>query len=55
MALENLGPLRHSKPFSRVEVVFAEPISLARGMAAESFENERLKLESLLVSGTDDA
>ncbi|MDP3849084.1 MAG: lysophospholipid acyltransferase family protein [Luteolibacter sp.] len=43
------------KPFSRVEVTFAQAIRLTRGMDAESFENERLKLESLLVSGTDDA
>jgi lysophospholipid acyltransferase (LPLAT)-like uncharacterized protein len=43
------------KPFSRVEVTFAEPIVLTRGMDAETFENERLKLESLLVNGTDDA
>jgi len=43
------------KPFSRVQVTFAEAISLPRGMDAATFENERLKIESLLVSGTDDA
>lgn len=43
------------KPFSRVQVTFAEPIRLTRGMDAATFENERLKLESLLVNGTDDA
>lgn len=43
------------KPFSRVEVTFAEPIALTRGMDPGMFEAERLKLESLLVSGTDDA
>ena len=42
------------KPFSRVEVTFAEPIRIPRGMDADSFKTERLKLESLLVSGTDD-
>lgn len=43
------------KPFSRVVVTFAEPIRIDRGMDAETFEAERLKLESLLVNGTDDA
>lgn len=43
------------KPFSRVEVTFAEPITLSRGMDADAFEHERLKIESLLVNGTDDA
>lgn len=42
------------KPFSRVVVTFAEPVSITRGMDAETFENERLKLETLLVDGTDD-
>jgi len=43
------------KPFSRVEVTFGPAIYLSRGMDAETFENERLKLESLLVNATDDA
>ena len=43
------------KPFSRVEVIFAEAIHLPRGMAAAAFENARLEIESLLVKGTDDA
>ncbi len=43
------------KPFSRVEVTFAEPIHLPKGMDPETFENERLRIESLLVAGTDDA
>lgn len=43
------------KPFSRVEVTFAEPIRLTRGMDAEAFENERLKIETLMIQGTDDA
>lgn len=43
------------KPFSRVEVIFAEPIHLHRGMDADTFENERLNLEKLMVQGTDDA
>ena len=43
------------KPFSRVEVTFAEAIHLPRGMDAETFENERLRIENLLVNGTDDA
>jgi len=43
------------KPFSRVEVTFAEAIILPGGMDAATFENARLEIESLLVSGTDDA
>jgi lysophospholipid acyltransferase (LPLAT)-like uncharacterized protein len=43
------------KPFSRVQVTFAEPIFLTRGMDAESFENERIKIEKLMIQGTDDA
>jgi len=43
------------KPFSRVEVTFAEAIHLPRGMAAATFENARIEIESLLVKGTDDA
>jgi lysophospholipid acyltransferase (LPLAT)-like uncharacterized protein len=43
------------KPFSRVEVTFAEPIRLSRGVDAETFEEERLNLEKLMVQGTDDA
>lgn len=43
------------KPFSRVEVIFAEPIRLARGVDADTFESERLNLEKLMVQATDDA
>jgi lysophospholipid acyltransferase (LPLAT)-like uncharacterized protein len=43
------------KPFSRVIVTFAEPIYLPRAMDEATFETERLKIESLLVNGTDDA
>lgn len=42
-------------PFSRVDVTFGEFIHLDRGMDAETFEAERLKLESVMVDGTDDA
>ena len=42
------------KPFSRVAVTFAEPIHLTRGMNEEAFENERQKLEQLMIQGTDD-
>jgi len=42
-------------PFSRVEVTFAEAIHLPRGMTPETFESERLRIENLLISGTDDA
>jgi lysophospholipid acyltransferase (LPLAT)-like uncharacterized protein len=43
------------KPFSRVEITFAAPIHLPRAMEAETFENERLKLEKLMIQGVDDA
>jgi lysophospholipid acyltransferase (LPLAT)-like uncharacterized protein len=43
------------KPFSRVEVTFAEPVFIPRGLDDAAFETERLKLENLLVAGTDDA
>jgi hypothetical protein len=43
------------KPFSRVEVTFAEAISLPREMDAAAFDNVRLEIQSLLVKGTDDA
>jgi hypothetical protein len=42
-------------PFSRVSVTFGEPLLVSKGLDAEALENERLKIESLLVSGTDDA
>ena len=42
-------------PFSRVEVTFAEPIHLPRGMDPETFEKERLRIQDILVNGTDDA
>ena len=43
------------KPFSRVEVTFAEAIRVPRGLDAAAFETTRLHIESLLVKGTDDA
>jgi lysophospholipid acyltransferase (LPLAT)-like uncharacterized protein len=43
------------KPFSRVEITFAEPIHIPRGLDETAFENERQKLETLLIQGTDDA
>jgi lysophospholipid acyltransferase (LPLAT)-like uncharacterized protein len=43
------------KPFSRVEITFDEPIRIPRGLDEAAFEAERLKLETLLVAGTDDA
>jgi hypothetical protein len=43
------------KPFSRVEVTFAEAIVLPREMGAAAFEKVRLEIQSLLVKGTDDA
>lgn len=43
------------KPFSRVEVTFSQAITVPRGLDESAFENERLKLETLLVQGTDDA
>jgi len=43
------------KPFSRVTVTFARALHIPREMDDSAFENERIKLESLMVSGTDDA
>ena len=43
------------RPFSRVEVTFAEATHLPRGMDPETFETERLRIENLLIHGTDDA
>ncbi|MBC8126344.1 MAG: lysophospholipid acyltransferase family protein [Gloeobacteraceae cyanobacterium ES-bin-144] len=43
------------KPFSRVIVTFSESIHLTKGIDVETFESERLKIETLLVNGTDDA
>ena len=42
-------------PFSRVTVTFGEPLHVQKGLNAEAMENERLKIESLLLSGTDEA
>ena len=42
-------------PFSRVSVTFGEPLHVTKGLDVEAMENERLKIESLLLSGTDDA
>lgn len=43
------------KPFSRVEIIFDEPIRIPRGLDESAFEEQRRKLENLLVEGTDDA
>lgn len=43
------------KPFSRVTVTFDEPLHVSKGIDEQALENERLKIESLLVAGTDDA
>lgn len=43
------------KPFSRVVVTFDKPVTIPRGLDEAAFEAERLKLETLLVQGTDDA
>ena len=43
------------KPFSRVEVIFDQSITLPQDMEETQFENERLTLEKLLTDGTDDA
>ena len=43
------------KPFSRVQVTFAAPIFLSRGMDPETFETHRIEIESLMIRGTDDA
>ena len=43
------------KPFSRVEVVFSEAICVPRNLDETAFETERLRIETLLVNGTDDA
>ena len=43
------------KPFSRVQVTFAEPITLTRGMDAEIFENQRIRIKNLMIQATDDA
>lgn len=42
------------KPFSRVDVTFAEPIDVAAQLATSSQEAVRSDLEALLVEGTDD-
>lgn len=42
-------------PFSKVEVTFDQIIYLNRGMGAETFEKERMRIETILVNGTDDA
>jgi len=42
-------------PFSRVVVTFAEAITVPRDLDDAAFEKERLRIESLLVNGTDDA
>lgn len=43
------------KPFSRVVVTFAKPISVPRKLDDEAFEQERSRIETLMAAGTDDA
>lgn len=43
------------KPFSRVIVTFSESLQVPKGLDEQAMETERLKIESLLVAGTDDA
>lgn len=43
------------KPFSRVEVTFANPIAVATLLADTPTEEVRIHLETLLIQGTDDA
>ena len=43
------------KPFSRVEVTFAEPIDVAAQLAGSTQDAVRSDLEALLVEGTDDS
>lgn len=43
------------KPFSRVVITFDAPIDIPKGLDEAAFESERLKLETLLIQGTDDA
>lgn len=42
------------KPFSRVDVTFAAPLHLKKGLDAEQLEAERQKLEAMLVEGLGD-
>lgn len=42
-------------PFSQVEVTFAEPIRIERGMDNGAFETRRQEIEKLMIQGTDDA
>jgi hypothetical protein len=43
------------KPFSRVAITFAKPLTLPRDLDETSFEQHRHELETLLIGGTDDA
>lgn len=43
------------KPFSRVEVTFAEPIDVAAQLAGSTQDAVRSDLEALLIEGTDDS
>jgi lysophospholipid acyltransferase (LPLAT)-like uncharacterized protein len=43
------------KPFSRVEVVFSEAITVPRELDEGAFEQTRRGIEEILVNGTDDA
>ena len=42
------------KPFSKVTVVFAEPLRIARELDEAGFEAERMRLERILLDGADD-
>jgi lysophospholipid acyltransferase (LPLAT)-like uncharacterized protein len=43
------------KPFSRVEVTFAEPIHIPQNLDESAFEQHRMQIETLMIEGTDDA
>lgn len=43
------------KPFSRVEVTFAEPIDIAAMLVSSGQDQVRCDLEALMVEGTDDS
>jgi lysophospholipid acyltransferase (LPLAT)-like uncharacterized protein len=42
------------KPFSRVHVIFDQPVTVANTTDPEAFEAERLRVEQVLVAGVDD-
>lgn len=43
------------KPFSQIEVIFGAPIYLQKGLSFEQLEQERQKLQAVLVAEVDDA